>query len=464
MGPGAWFFRRGTIYGGVFLPGEKDRTADRPIEPLPMPPRLRIPLLRHAGRPAEPCVEVGQTVRCGERIARPAGDDSLPVHASADGRVVALTTCDTPESPEVPCIEIEVRGAAVPVVRDARTVQTLEDLVAYAADVGLVDQDASGRATFARLRRAGRSACEHLIINGLESDPCITVDWRVLCERAEDVLAMADRLRGLLGARFAWLVIDAARRGAAARWMAVGRRLGIHVRPLPNRYPQGHPALLVRTLLRREIPFGGEDLDVGAFVIDATTLAVLESSLRTGMPVTQRILTVTGDAAVRAGNYLVPIGTPIREVVSHACEPDGERRGRAGLAASLARVVVGSPMTGVAIRDLDTVVTQGTRAILLLGDRGLRRGLPVACNRCGWCVDDCPVGLDPSALLNAAERRRLDRAGALHAQACIECGLCSYVCPARLPLAESIRALKRELARAQPVRAIAKSPGEALTR
>lgn len=433
----------GTFYGGVFLPAEKERTQDRPIEPLPIPKKLYVPMLQHCGRPAEPCVQIGQAVRCGELIGRSSGSDCPAVHASADGVVRAITICDTPHEPEVPCVEIDTERAAVPHVTSATTASTIDELIAHVSEAGIVDHDSIGHGgmpTAVRLREAAARGCECLIVNAMESDPCVTADWRILVERADDVLAGAKRLAGLLRARDVWLAVDGSKRGVVSHLATRAHGSAVQVAILANKYPQGHPALLVKAICKREIPYGGDDLAVGAVVISVGTIVAIESLLRSGMPMTQRLVTVTGDAAERPGNYTIALGTPIRHVIEHV-----------GLRESPSAIIVGSPMTGVAVRRLETVVTKRTTAILLFADGGggplgeMIAASPGACTRCGWCQEDCPVGLDPAALLSAADRRRLDRAAAFRVHACIGCGLCSYACPARLPIAESIRALQHEV-------------------
>jgi len=453
---------RGAFYGGVFLPTEKERTEDRPIELLPIPRRLYVPLRAPDGRCADPCVQVGQTVRCGELIARASGPDAVPVHASADGVVRALIPWDTPYAPEVPCVEIETHRAAVPHVASAPAVSHLDDLISQVAAAGVVEYGypgSEGVPTAARLASAARG-CACLIINAMESDPCVTADWRLLVERTDDILNGGRRLAEFLGVREVWLAIDRSKhrmvshlvarsekhtheqgsdRSGTAAGAGEGPGRRVRIAPLVNKYPQGHPALLVKAICGKEIPHGGDDLSVGALVIGAGAVAAIESFLRSGMPVTQRLVTVTGEAVERPGNYLVAVGTPVRDVIGHV-----------GVRQPPCTVVVGSPMTGTAIRRMETVVTKCTTAILLMtirdgpGASYLAAVPPGTCTRCGWCLEDCPVGLDPASLLSAVERRDLARAARLHARVCIQCGLCSYVCPARLPLSESIRAVRGE--------------------
>lgn len=434
--------RFGTFRGGLFLPEEKRRTRDRAIESLPAPAVLRVPLVSHDGLAVEACVEPGRAVSRGERIGR--GDHALKVsvHSPVDGVVRSITTCDTPEAFDVPCVEIDVRGPGEAHAAAAAEPNSLDDLAARVAQAGIVAQGSiamgGGIAVASRLRDAATRRCEHLIINAMESDPCITSEGRLLVERGDGVMAGAARLARLLAVRHVWLAVDRAKRSLVADLTARAAGGPVRVAPLVNKYPQGDPALLVQVLLRREIPYRGVDLDVSALVLDVGTLVAIESAARSGEPLTHRLATVSGDAVERPGNYRIPLGMSFRDVLAHV-KPTP----------TLARVIAGSPLTGVAVPHLDAVVTKRTTAILLLSRASLRdlrtAAAPEACTRCGWCVDDCPVGLDPSAIHAAAERWFLARAERLYADVCIGCGLCSYVCPSSLPLTESILAVQRSL-------------------
>jgi electron transport complex protein RnfC len=424
------------FHGGLFLPDEKERTRDRPVEPMPLPPVVRVPLAGDRAAPCEPCVAAGQVVRCGEVIGR--CDSGAHVHASADGVVRAFARCDTPHRSELPCVEIETRRAAVPHVANAAVVTTIEELIAQVETAGIVDLDGTGVSTGRRLRRASEHGCADLIVNGMDSEPCVTVEARVLVERLDVVLAGAMRLGRLLNAGAVWLTFDKAGARPAAKLDAATTGMSVRLSPLENKYPQGHPALLVRSLLNREIPVGGIDLHAGAFVLSAGTVAAIEATVRSGMPLTHRVVTVAGGAVARPGNYSIALGTSIADLFKHT-----------GLCRIPRCVIAGGPMTGVAVRHTQAVVTQRTTAILAFADESEQGRAadwpPAACIRCGWCLDDCPVGLDPRGLLHAAERRQLEQAAAMHVHACIGCGICTYVCPAGLPLAESIQAIQRQI-------------------
>lgn len=429
--------RSRSFRGGILLPSRRRDDTDRPTTPIAAPSRLFIPLADAHDLSVEPCVQIGQTVRCGELLS-PVGPAGVAVHASADGVVAGIAVRDTPHAPEIPCVEIETHRAANPHVASAADIHSIEDLIAYVRSAGLVEHDESGESLEHRLREASRRGCDDLIVRGLDSDPLLEIDERILVERMDDVLAGARRLQALLAASRLWLAVDQRSLRLVARLLDAVAGTPVRVAPLFNKYPQSHSALLVLSVLGREIPLGGNDLDAGAFVTGAATLAAMESSIRSGMPMTHRLLAVGGPAVSRPGSYSVAIGMPIRHVIEHV-----------GLDRPLARIVAGSAMTGTAVRHLDVVVNKRTSALVLLTGESARDAStgepPRACIRCGWCIEHCPVGLDPRALLHAAERRRMDRAAALCLPACIDCGICSYVCPSGLPIAESIRAIRTDV-------------------
>jgi electron transport complex protein RnfC len=429
---------RGTFYGGVFLPAEKTRTEHRPIESLPIPERLFVPLQHARDETTSPAVRAGQRVRKGDVLAAGVEPDTVRAHAPAAGVVEALATCDTPHEAAVPCAVLRTIAEDEARPATASEIASIDDLAAFAAASGVVGQGRFGSNVAARLRAAAARGCRPLLVNAVESDPCLTTDSRLLTERPGDLIAATQKLANCLGNAKAWFAVDRDRRDVLRSLRASARDAPLRIVPLLNKYPQGHPHLLIDAILHRQVPYGGIDLDVGACVINVGTLALLHGALTTGQPVTHRLLTVTGDAVLRPGNYRVALGTPIWCVLDAV-----------GLAESPAAVIAGNPMTGIAVRRPDVVVTRRTQGIMVLGKTSANlRNIdepPDVCTRCGWCLDDCPAGLDPAALLDAAERRDLRRAASLFVHACLGCGLCSYGCPANLPIAESIAALRRDV-------------------
>jgi electron transport complex protein RnfC len=305
------------------------------------------------------------------------------------------------------------------------------DLAGLADRAGLTDGRTRGEGFGQQLRAAESAGVTDVIVNAMESEPMLTADRQVLDEQAETVITGAVWLHRALGARHVWLAVDDASPDRVDQLRVATHRSPVRVAVLPARYPQGKPPLLTRSVVGREVPCGQPALLVGVFVVELSVLAALVPAVLEETPQTSRVITVTGSAVKRPGHYRVPFGVSVREVIEQV-----------GMQGRLRQVIDGGPMTGRAVRSTDAVITRQTSALVLLDDRAVRTPRPRACVRCGWCQEDCPVGLDPRALLGAFERGR-ERTAWLHPEACVECGLCSYVCPVELPLAEAAISLRR---------------------
>jgi electron transport complex protein RnfC len=252
----------------------------------------------------------------------------------------------------------------------------------------------------------------------------------------ETVVEVGVMVREALGARHVWLALDQGERELVARAERATHRTPMRVIGLPAKYPQGNALLLVYAVLGLETPCGGGPASVGACVLDVRTLPALASATVRGEPATHPVVTVTGTPIVRAGNYRVPVGMALGDVLN-----------RVGLDGTLERVVDGGPLTGQAVGSLEAVVSKATTAIVAFGRGESPMLRPGPCVHCGWCQEDCPVGLDPQAILAAVEVGRPGELAGLHPEGCLACGLCSYVCPARLPLADGVRRARDRLAR-----------------
>ncbi len=445
---------RGTFFGGVFLPDEKALTGRAPIEVFPSGETVFVPMLQHDGLESTYCVEVGVEVRQGDVIGRPeAGRRSAHIHAPVDGRVKAVTRVETPHACDVRAVEIEpapddgLSGATAPTLQEEPT--DWRQLVERVREAGIAGTEPDGSDAAELLAEAGRRGVRHVIVSAMESEPYLTSAYRMLVENGGLLLRAADLVGRLLGTHRLWLAVDRAHARLARQLYAEARGLSVRVQRLRNKYPQGAPPLLVRTIVRREIPYGGRPLDVSALVLDAASVFAIGRAVYRGTPCTSRIITVAGEAASRPGNYEVPVGLPIRRLVEHV-----------GLRGPAYRLVVGGPMTGATVSSMDTVVTKRVGAVMLLSEDQVPRHSPGPCVRCGWCLEDCPVGLDPPSILAAAEayehrtspsepaRRtkqttraeagKLKEIASLFPHACLGCGICTYVCPAGLPLAEGL--------------------------
>ncbi len=275
-----------------------------------------------------------------------------------------------------------------------------------------------------------------LMVNGLESEPGQTVMRSCLVEHASEVLRLTAWLGGVLGARRVCLVAEA---GAArtpgsaaalrrvARRMAGARSRNVRVIGLRNKYPQSFEPLIVQAVTGREIPHAGRAADLGVRVVDIRTLLDIGQAVASGRARTHLLITVTGDAAGRPGSYRVPLGATVGDVAREA------------RVSGAATVVADNILAGPAVRRADTVLTKQTRMLLFGRSRREEPRLPTGCIRCGWCLDHCPVGLDPRSLLDLVERGRWDLIARFAPAACVDCGLCDHVCPSGLPLKRAVQ-------------------------
>jgi len=428
--------RRRSFHGGLFLPVRGWPVSPVSIMDFSCPPVLCVPMVQHDGPASRVVVEVGREVKAGELIGRAEAPGSLNVHAPFAGKVTGVCKVDTASAFEVPAVRIETSGQGNFEAGDgdgSRSLEGLdiEGLVEVAEAAGLTDFGRPALGLADKLARAGSAQVSDIIINAIPAERMLSAKKLILAEYFEDILTAAGWLHGALGAGRIWLAVDRADRELVNRCRSGAGGKAVRVIDLPNKYPQGSPILLTKVIAGHEVPYGGSTLDVGVLVLELELLAGLVGAVRGSGPMVDRLVTVAGPAAKNPGNYRIPVGTRYADVLECV-----------SLADSVVRIVEGGLMTGRVIGSLDAVVTKQTSAIILLGHDTDRIPNPGPCIHCGWCQEDCPVGLDPQALLDVLERDRRARAGELYPHACIDCGLCSYVCPAELPLAEAVMKLK----------------------
>ncbi|HUU84457.1 MAG TPA: 4Fe-4S dicluster domain-containing protein [Phycisphaerae bacterium] len=419
-------------FGGMHLPDGKAETLRRPIRDLPTPPRLRVPLAQSLEAPAVARVRTGDQVTAGQVIADPSGKGAVPIHAPVDATVGGFTTVDTPWSEEVPAVELQPTAKAPAPVPDA-PIQlptcNLAELLETASAAGIELQDGP--------QTTPQSHVEWIIVNALESEPLQTANLRSLIERPDEVISTAGWLHRTARAEHVTLVVDRRRRvlaGESASLRRATRGTAVRVVGLPDKYPQSFPMLLARSITGREVPYRQSPMDVGVWVIDVCDLLAILRAVGAGRPHTHEIVTVTGDAVERPGNYRMPLGVAVADVARHV-----------GVHATAARVIAGSLLSGPAIRHLQTVLTNRLRALVFTRVPTPASRPPLGCIRCGLCVDHCPVGIDPRALLDLVERRRFDRVARRYPAACLDCGLCSYVCPSYLPVMRAVQRSRRHV-------------------
>lgn len=420
--------------GGIHPPDRKRRTRDVASWNAILPRTSIVALLQHEGAPARVRVAPGDRVREGQLIGRADGSESANIHAPIPGLVREIRRVAIPGSPVQDAVVIDMDGEFDRLGKQLPAHDWQLDpntLLRLIEEGGVVSMGGSGEPTHRRLRLPEGSRCETLVVNGSESEPYLSCDHRLMVERPLPVLTGARIVARIAGARRIFVAIEANKASAIASIAAAVREnaLPVELVRLRVKYPQGDERQLVRAVVGREIPSGGGPVDVQAMTIDVATAAAVHDAVVHRLPLVERIVTVSGGAIVRPGNLKVRIGTPIGELIGEC----------GGLSGEPAKIVTGGPMIGHAITDLETPITKTTRGVLALTRAEVQAAPQTPCIQCGRCVDACPMGLSPTRLAKLIEHGEVDRAVAEGLFDCTECGACGYICPARIPLVETMR-------------------------
>lgn len=429
---------------GIHPPECKSYAEHQPIEVLPTPDTVRIPLLQHLGAPAKVSIEPRAAVKVGDIIAESGGFISTNLHASVSGKTAREGIITLPNGRRVTTIPIkadpeqELEGDALKqAFLGGDWSVNLDEIDASsiskaALQAGIVGMGGAAFPSHVKLMRNDDRPITDLIINGCECEPFLTADHRLMLESPQSILAGALIARHATGATRISICIEDNKPDAIQTIIqAIGDR-DIDVKIMRSKYPQGGEKSLVMAALGKAIPTGGLPLDVGVVVLNVGTVASLARMVLRGMPLTHRIVTVTGPGVVQPKNLLVPIGTDFETVLQYC----------GGLKEEAARIIAGGPMMGFSVTDLSTPVTKGTSGITVLTANELNAAATTACLRCGLCVDTCPLDLVPTKLAMAARYKHLEVLQRYHVDACMECGCCAYQCPANIPLVQLIRAGK----------------------
>jgi electron transport complex protein RnfC len=390
-------------------------------------------------------VREGQRVARGARLARPDGFLSVSMHAPVSGVVRRITLAPAITGRMVPAVVLETQPGSTQEVMDGEPCDlaraTPEEILAAIQDAGVVGLGGAGFPTHAKLRIPDGQSVDTLIVNGAECEPYLTTDHRVMLEHREDVFVGIRYLLRATGARRAIVGVEANKLDAAEHLRAgLPADLPATVETLRVKYPQGAEKMLIAALLGREVPSGGLPLDVHALCINVATAAEIGHLLPAGRGILERVVTVTGPAIVRKGNYRVPIGTPLLFLV-----------GSVGVAEGVSLVFLGGFMMGFAAFCLVVVISKGTSGVVAFGaseaERTRQQVQP--CIRCGYCVDACPIFLEPWQLGSLARSEQYARmAEEFHLMDCFECGSCSFVCPSHIPLVQQFRVAKAAVRKA----------------
>lgn len=430
-----------TFRHGIHPEEHKEQTEGLAIERMPFVERYVLPLGQHTGAPSKPLVRPGDAVRRGQRIADPGGFVSVALHSPVTGRVTAIGPRRHPNGQMVESVEIEADPFSDQAFEerpplDPRTLP-LKEFVAHVQGAGLVGLGGAAFPSHVKYQLPAGKKCRRVVVNGSECEPWLTCDLRVMVERPQEVLRGTEMLVDVLGAEGATIAVEL-NKPEALRVLAHAP-VRIQVQPVEVKYPQGAEKMLIHSLFGEEIPAGGLPLDLGYVVNNVGTVAALARYFDTGQPLMERVVTVAGPGVTYPANLLVPLGTPIRAVLDHC----------GGLKCGTRQVIMGGPMMGTPIADLDAPVVKGTSGILAFTEAEIRHPRQFNCLKCGRCLEACPNFLNPSRLARLSRAGRYDEAKASHLLDCFECGACTWSCPSGIPLVQLIRAAKFELRRRQ---------------
>lgn len=421
--------------GGVHPP-EGKITSGKAIETFPIGTEMVFMASQHLGAPSEVLVAKGDKVLVGQPIAKATGFVSAQLHSSVSGTVTKIDKVVDASGYPKPAIYITVEGDEwMPEIDRSETLvrecnlepKAIIDLVSQAGIVGM------GGATFpahVKLSVPPGKTAEYLIINGVECEPFLTSDHRLMLEKPEELLVGISILRKALGNPKTVVGIERNKMDAINLLIEKAKNFeGIEIQPLIVKYPQGGEKQLIEAVTKREVPAGKLPIDVGCVVQNVGTAFAVYEAVQKHKPLFERVVTVTGPSLTQPGNFMVRVGTPISKLLEAA----------GGLPEDTGKVISGGPMMGKALKNIDAPVTKGTSGILVLPKKLAERKTPDSCIRCSKCSQGCPMGLEPWLLYKLGQGSDTEWMEREDIMSCIECGCCSFTCPANLPLLDYIR-------------------------
>lgn len=421
--------------GGIHPP-ENKLTADAAIKYLPVPESVAIPISQHIGAPATIVVNKGDSVKTGQVIATGNGYVSTSIHSSVSGKVNKIDTVPGASGYKQTAVFIDVEGDEwIETIDRSSTILkdislTAEEIVKRCNESGIVGLGGATFPSHVKLSVPEGKKCNTLIINGVECEPYLTSDHRLMLEKGEEILIGITILMKALKVTDAMIGIENNKKDAIEHLtkLSAGYK-GISVHPLIVKYPQGAEKQLIKALVNREVPSGRLPIDVGVVVHNVGTAFAVYEAVQKNKPLFERVVTITGKSVKNPGNYFVRTGTPIVKLIEAA----------GGLPDDTGKIVNGGPMMGKAVNNTEIPVVKGTSGIILFPANESLRPESQPCIRCGKCISACALNLEPYLLMALSQRGMFERAENERITDCMECGSCSYTCPADRPLLDYIR-------------------------
>jgi len=416
-------------YGGIHPSEKKEATEHLPLVRFPEPKTVVLPMSMHLGAPANPVVAVGDTVKVGQVIGEAAGFISAPIHASVSGKVVAIE--ERPHATRGSCLSVVIENDGKNTLHESvKPNKSLEELtgqeiIEIVKNAGIVGMGGAGFPTYVKLMP--KTPIEAVLLNGCECEPMLTADHRVLLEYADDIIFGLKAMMKTLNAPRGVIVIEDNKPDAIALLQEkVAKEDGMEVFVAKTKYPQGGEKMLILRVMGKMVPSGGLPADVGAVVSNVSTVKAISDAIQKGMPLIERVTTVTGKYIKNPGNFIVKLGTNTEELVAHC----------GGITSEDALVKAGGPMMGFPQSTLNVPIMKGSNGIIAIdGDNAE----PQPCIKCGRCVDVCPMHLKPLHFYKCAGEEDWQGMKDQNVMDCMECRCCEFICSSKLPLVNMIK-------------------------
>lgn len=423
-------------YGGVHPSERKEFTEHLALKRFPDPKEVVIPLSMHAGAPANPTVQVGDTVKVGQVIGEPAAFISGFVHSSVSGTVTAIE--NRPHATRGECLSVIIRSDGKNTLHESVQPRvdadslTPDEIVEIIKNAGIVGMGGAGFPTAVKLKPA--KPVDTILLNGCECEPLLTADHRVLLEYADDVIFGLRMIIKAVGAKKGVIVIEDNKPDAIALMQEkTAGCSNMEVVAAKTKYPQGAEKMLIKRVTGRQVPRGGLPADVGCVVSNISTTKAIADAIQKGMPLIERVVTVTGERLKNPGNYIVKIGTNTKDLIDYCGGVTGDGE---------VTVKAGGPMMGFVLSDTNVPIMKGSNGIIVV-DTDHTKEQP--CIKCGRCMDVCPMELSPLYFAKFADEKNWQGMKEKNVMDCIECRCCEYICSSKIPLVDKIKAGKNEV-------------------
>lgn len=432
-----------TFKGGIHPNDSKELSKNSNIKKIPPPDFLYLHLSQHTGTPSEPIIKKKEEVKIGQKIAKASGKLSVPLHSPVNGTYMGITRHPHPAGGMKQAMKIKVKKEEKEPFKQKKTKKitslSTQKLISIVKDSGIVGMGGAAFPTYFKLKTPPNKKIEDLIINGAECEPFLTSDYRLMLEKAEEIMRGVDIIRRIIKPDKVWIAVESNKLDALEEVKNYSKSFPwANFTALKTKYPQGSEKQLIDAITGRKVSEGGLPLDVGAYVQNVGTAFAIYEAVYLKKPLFERVVTVTGNVRHQS-NFLVPIGTPFEYLIELAEGTIGET----------AKIINGGPLMGIAQSYQEAPVTKGTTGILVQNKKEILKREPGPCIRCAACVDCCPMHLIPTELNKYIEMENLEKAEEMGVLSCIECGSCSYVCPAGIHLTQQFKVAKNKITKSK---------------